>query len=106
MGLQRVGHDWAIELNWTETYTKRMYGDGEGQAYTKECMKMDRDNEAWHAVVHGVAKSQTWLGTEQQQKNVQDSASWRGRKGVSSSEHSMCKGSEAGENVLEELKEL
>ena len=31
-----------------------MYGDGEGQAYTKECMKMDRDNEAWHAVVHEV----------------------------------------------------
>ena len=27
-----------------------------------------RDREAWHATVHGVAKSQTQLMTEQQQK--------------------------------------
>ena len=25
-----------------------------------------KDREAWHAAVHGVAKSQTWLSTEQQ----------------------------------------
>ena len=28
--------------------------------------EMVRDREAWHAAVHGVAKTQTWLGTEQQ----------------------------------------
>ena len=27
-----------------------------------------KDREAWHAAVHGVAKSQTWLATEQQQQ--------------------------------------
>ena len=26
-----------------------------------------KDMEAWHAAVHGVAKSQTWLRTDQQQ---------------------------------------
>ena len=25
MGSQRVGHDWATELNWTEEYTKEIY---------------------------------------------------------------------------------
>ena len=30
--------------------------------------EMVRDREAWHATVHGVAKSQTQLMTEQQQK--------------------------------------
>ena len=25
MGLQRVGHDWATELNWTETFYLRLY---------------------------------------------------------------------------------
>ena len=30
-----------------------------------------KDREAWHAVVHGVAKSQTWLRTEQQQQQQQ-----------------------------------
>ena len=29
-----------------------------------------KDREAWFAVVHGVAKSWTWLVTEQQQKNT------------------------------------
>ena len=29
-----------------------------GKLTPKECM-MERDEEAWHAVVHGVAKSQT-----------------------------------------------
>ena len=30
-----------------------------------------KDREAWHAVVHGVAKSQKWLRTEQQQQQQQ-----------------------------------
>ena len=29
-----------------------------------------KDREAWHAVVHGVAKSQTWLRAEEQQQHV------------------------------------
>ena len=28
-----------------------------------------KDRDAWHAAVHGVTKSQTWLRTEQQQTN-------------------------------------
>ena len=28
--------------------------------------EMVKDREAWHAAVHGVTKSQTWLATEQQ----------------------------------------
>ena len=27
-----------------------------------------KDREAWHAAVHGVTKSWTWLSTEQQQR--------------------------------------
>ena len=29
-----------------------------------------KDREAWHAVVHGVAKSQTWLRAEEQQQHI------------------------------------
>ena len=31
-----------------------------------------KDREAWHAIVHGVAKSWTWLKTEQPQTKVQN----------------------------------
>ena len=30
-----------------------------------------KDRGAWHAVVHGVAKSWIWLMTEQQQQQIQ-----------------------------------
>ena len=33
---------------------------------------MVRDREAWHATVHGVGKSQTWLGYERQDKSLMD----------------------------------
>ena len=33
MGLQKVGHDWATELNWTDSNIKGCYGGGEWQEY-------------------------------------------------------------------------
>ena len=50
MGSQRVGHDWAIEMNWTE---------GNGYPLQYSCLGNPTDRRAWQAVVHGVTKSQT-----------------------------------------------
>ena len=38
--------------------------------------EMVRDREAWRAAVHGVVKSQTWLGTEQQQPAIWMNQKW------------------------------
>ena len=47
-GLQRVGHDWGTELNWTDP-----------SQYP--CRKMSMDRGAWRATVHEVTKNQTCL---------------------------------------------
>ena len=47
-GLQRVGHDWGTELNWTDP-----------SQYL--CLKMSMDRGAWRATVHEVTKNQTCL---------------------------------------------
>ena len=53
MGSQRIGHDWATELNWTESLP----------AFSPPALlfHMVMQREVWRAAVHGVAKSQTWL---------------------------------------------
>ena len=33
-------------------------------------LEMVKDQEVWRAAVHGVTKSQTWLGTEQKQRKT------------------------------------
>ena len=48
MGSQRVGHDLATELNWTENILIHIW-------------ELVMDREAWCAVIHGVAKSRTRL---------------------------------------------
>ena len=87
MGSQRVRHDWVTELNWTElrknkaklsssrsqrvshnwatkhgTYYQVLDGitDSVHTSFSK-LRAIVKDKEAWHAAVHGVAKSQTWL---------------------------------------------
>ena len=56
MGSQRVGHDWATELNRTEL-----------NPLQNCCLKNPLDRGAWQATVHSVAKSQTWLSDWAQQ---------------------------------------
>ena len=52
-----------------------------------------KDREAWHAAVHGVAKSQIWLRTEQQKKKERE----RENLGVE-----ICMLREARTSILEE----
>ena len=54
MGSQRVGHDWATELNWTE---------GNGYPFQHSCLENPMDRGSWQATVHGVAKSWTQLSS-------------------------------------------
>ena len=77
MGLQRVGHNWATELNWTELSGKESacQAGGGGSIPGGEKISCRRkwqptpvflpgksmDRGDWRAIVHGVAKSQTWL---------------------------------------------
>ena len=56
MGSQRVGHDWATELNWTEAF-----GEGNGTPLQYSCLENPLDGGAWWAAVHEVAKSRTRL---------------------------------------------
>ena len=87
--LQRVGHDWATELKWTEVRIwdlqgssvvknlsaiagdsgdaglipglGRSPGGGNGNLLQYSCQENPVDRGAWQATVHGVAKSWTWL---------------------------------------------
>ena len=70
MGSQRVGHDWATELNWTELNQcrklkdsnfipglGRCLGEGHGNPLEYSCLENPMDREAWQAMVHRVAES-------------------------------------------------
>ena len=85
MGSQRVRHNWATELNWTDAKSWLIWKDPDaGKDWRQEEKGMTEDEmvhviidsmdmglgglwelvmdrEAWRAVVHGVPKSQTRL---------------------------------------------
>ena len=87
MGLQRVGHDWMTELNWTQKiyYHKspgrsagkesncnaedpgsipglaRSPAEENGYSFQYSCLENSMDRGAYQATVHGVTKSQTPL---------------------------------------------
>ena len=55
MGLQRVGHDWVVELNWTDSI------EGQGNPLQYSYLGNPKDSGAWQTMVHTFAKSQTGL---------------------------------------------
>ena len=61
MGSQRVGHDWATELNWTEQLWWRRKWLPVALQYS--CLENLMNRGACQAAVQGVAKSRTWLST-------------------------------------------
>ena len=65
MGSQRVGHDWATELNWTENqYSVKLgvwSGEGDGNPLQYSCLENPMDGGAWRAAVHGVARNRIQL---------------------------------------------
>ena len=64
-----------------------------------QLLEMVKDREAWHAVVHGVAKSQTWLrdwklARIQKKDKVlekEETASWKKASRSWTLEHALCK---------------
>ena len=48
----------------------RLPGEGNGYPFQYSCLENSRDRGAWQATVHGDIKSQTRLGTEQQQQII------------------------------------
>ena len=79
MWSQRVGHNWATDLNWTDGGSEvkasacnvgdmgsipglgRSTGEGNVNPLQYSCLENPMDRGAWWATVHGVAKSQTQL---------------------------------------------
>ena len=47
MGLQRVGQDWATELNWPERKMYYYVGEGSGNPLQYSCLKNPMDRGAW-----------------------------------------------------------
>ena len=94
MGLQRVGHDWATELNWTE---QGFYFLGKVRweificflnlnllicrvtPLQYSCLENSRDGGAWWAAVYGVAQSQIqlrWLSSSSSRVKIIKTISW------------------------------
>ena len=73
-GLQRVVHDWATELNWTDHFLTivKLYPPAIshfivihilflGFIFMYSCLENSMDRGGWRARVHEMAKSQIWL---------------------------------------------
>ena len=71
MGLQRVGHNWVTELNWSI-----LSGEGNGNPLQYSCLENPIDRGAWQATIHGVTKSQTWLSHWTIQSQANNSYLW------------------------------
>ena len=87
MGSQRVGHDWATELNWKgdkglpgwlsgkesscqyrkhrrhrfDPWVRKIPGEGNGNLLHYSCLENSIGRGAWQATVHGVANTQIWM---------------------------------------------
>ena len=53
-----------------EVWVGKTPGGGHGYPLQNSCLENPTDRGAWGAMVHGVAKSETWLSTEQHRKHV------------------------------------
>ena len=62
MGSQRVRHDWATELNWTEQFYSELYIQGTESRYSSQHLRMRVHN----STIHGGPKVET----------IQTSTSW------------------------------
>ena len=60
MGSQRVGHDWATELNWTP----HSPGEGNGNPLQHSWLESPMDRGNWKAIVHGVTRVRHDLATK------------------------------------------
>ena len=61
MASQRVGHDWATELNWTSI----LNGKGHGSPVQCSCLENPMDRGAWRATLYNVSELDLieWLST-------------------------------------------
>ena len=62
-GSQRVGHDWETELNWLSNFVNGNMANCKriSQFSLPRFVHLVMGSKAWHAAVHGVSKSRTWL---------------------------------------------
>ena len=58
----RVGHDWVTNFHFYFQAYWWGIGEGNGTPLQCSCLENPMDGGPWWAAVHGVAKSQTWLG--------------------------------------------
>ena len=62
-GSQRVGHNWETELNWLSNFVNGNMANCKriSQLSLPRFIHLVMGSKAWHAAVHGVSKSRTWL---------------------------------------------
>ena len=84
MGSQRVRHNWATELNWSEICISKslcckwlhlllsLLDGRNGHPLQYSCQEKSMDRRTWWAIVHGVAKNGMWLSMHKHLSGVQN----------------------------------